>query len=202
MWRYTYRFCCWRIDAGNVIHILLIKDIFLPSHPTCYWSGWSFFWVLRPHRGCASSSSVKNSTQISPMTNWESTCHLFVLHFVPRLSTVKLAKWIWIRPEHARVLHFRSSAVDCLNRALGVYSSRGSGSALDSPPELVSSERLSSGYAGPHHKTLWKCLCLVLIERLAAEITYCASNHTFSNLNQVVTNINHGRSENSQSCDI
>ena len=34
MYRYTYGFCCWRITVGNVINIFLIKDIFLPSHPT------------------------------------------------------------------------------------------------------------------------------------------------------------------------
>ena len=34
IYRHTYDFCCWRITAGNVINIFLIKDIFLPSHPT------------------------------------------------------------------------------------------------------------------------------------------------------------------------
>ena len=27
-------FCCQRIATGNIINIFLIKDIFLPSHPT------------------------------------------------------------------------------------------------------------------------------------------------------------------------
>lgn len=42
--RYTHPFCRWRIAAGSVINISLSKDVFHPSHPTCYWTGCSS-WV-------------------------------------------------------------------------------------------------------------------------------------------------------------
>ena len=29
----SYRLCCWRITAGNVIHTFSIKDVFLPPYP-------------------------------------------------------------------------------------------------------------------------------------------------------------------------
>ena len=43
MQKYTYGFCSWRIAAGNVNNIFLIKDVFLPSHPTIIDQDYTFY---------------------------------------------------------------------------------------------------------------------------------------------------------------
>ena len=48
MQRHPYCFCCWRIAAGDIIHLSLIKNVFSPLWSHCYWSGWYTLWPVLP----------------------------------------------------------------------------------------------------------------------------------------------------------